>query len=181
VGNLGKIRGFWIFGYKFLFIAARTSPFDMSFSLRSDMKLQFCTDGFPRVSRVRRWRYDPYQRVALGGFSTPCVGSTQRRRLPHTPRLTRCPSLSAMASPVAEWLSLFCHTRTTLTGSTWVLSNGDSSLTRPLSQPSSECWQTSVTTTPQWLLSLRLDCFLLWVLTTQHGWTEWITYRSRWH
>jgi hypothetical protein len=24
-----------------------------------------------------------YQRVALGGFSTPCVGSTQRRRLPH--------------------------------------------------------------------------------------------------
>jgi hypothetical protein len=46
--------------------------------------LHFCTDGFPRVSRVRRWRYDPYQRVALEGFSTPCVGSTQRRRQPHT-------------------------------------------------------------------------------------------------
>jgi hypothetical protein len=28
--------------------------------------------------------YDLYQRVALGGFSTPRVGSTQRRGLPHT-------------------------------------------------------------------------------------------------
>jgi hypothetical protein len=41
--------------------------------------LHFCTDGFPRVSRVRRWWYDLYQRVALGGFSTPCAGSTQCR------------------------------------------------------------------------------------------------------
>jgi hypothetical protein len=49
--------------------------------------LHFCTDGFPRVSRVRRRQYDPYQRVALGGFSTPCVGSTQRRWLPHPTNL----------------------------------------------------------------------------------------------
>jgi hypothetical protein len=45
--------------------------------------LHFCTDGFPHVSRVWRWRYDPYQRVALGGLSTPCVGSTKRRWLHH--------------------------------------------------------------------------------------------------
>jgi hypothetical protein len=76
--------GFWIFCYEFLFTAARTSPFDMLFSLRPDMCYIFCTDGFPRVSRVRRWRYDPYQWVALGGFSTPCVGSTQRRWLHHS-------------------------------------------------------------------------------------------------
>jgi hypothetical protein len=56
----------------------------MLFSLRPDMCYIFCTDGFPCVSRVRRWRYDPYQRVALGGFSTPCVGSTQRRWLHHS-------------------------------------------------------------------------------------------------
>jgi hypothetical protein len=45
--------------------------------------LHFCTDGFPRVSRVRRWRYNPYQQVAQGGFSTPCVGSAQCRWLHH--------------------------------------------------------------------------------------------------
>jgi hypothetical protein len=28
------------------------------------------------------------------------------------------------------------------------------------------------------LHSLRLDCFLLRVLTTQHGWTVWTTYGS---
>jgi hypothetical protein len=39
-------------------------------------------------------------------------------------RLTRCPSLSAMAFPIAEWSSLSYHTRTTPTGSTWVLSTG---------------------------------------------------------
>jgi hypothetical protein len=43
----------------------------------------FLYKWFPRVSRVRRRRYDPYQRVALGGFSTPCVGSTQCRWLHH--------------------------------------------------------------------------------------------------
>jgi hypothetical protein len=33
----GKFIGFWIFGDEFLFTVARTSPFDMPFSLRPDM------------------------------------------------------------------------------------------------------------------------------------------------
>jgi hypothetical protein len=37
---------------------------------------------------------------------------------------------------------------------------------RPSSQPLSECWRTSATTTlPRWLF-LRSGCFPLWVLTT---------------
>jgi hypothetical protein len=75
--------GFWIFSYEFLFTAARIAPFDMLLSLRPDMCYIFCTDGFSRIPRVRCWRYDPYQRVALGGFSTPYVGSTQHRWLHH--------------------------------------------------------------------------------------------------
>jgi hypothetical protein len=39
-------------------------------------------------------------------------------------RLTRCPSLSDWVFPVAGWLSLYYHTRTTPTGSTWILSTG---------------------------------------------------------
>jgi hypothetical protein len=44
---LGKIQGFWIFGYEFLFTAARASPFDMPFSLRSDMSYIFVQMAFP--------------------------------------------------------------------------------------------------------------------------------------
>jgi hypothetical protein len=76
--------GFWIFSYEFLFTAARIALFDMLLSLRPDMCYIFCTDGFYHIPRVRRWQYDQYQWVALGGFSTPCVGSTQRRWL-HQP------------------------------------------------------------------------------------------------
>jgi hypothetical protein len=78
--------------------------------------LHFCTDGFPRVSRVRRWRYDPYQRVALGGFSTPCVGSTQRRRLPHTTDLWGVRVRALWRSP----LQSDCHCSTT-PGPRWLV------------------------------------------------------------
>jgi hypothetical protein len=39
--------GFWIFSYEFLFTAARTSPFDMLFSLRPDMSYIFVEMAFP--------------------------------------------------------------------------------------------------------------------------------------
>jgi hypothetical protein len=39
--------GFWIFGYEFLFRAARTSPFDMLFSLRPAMCYIFVQLAFP--------------------------------------------------------------------------------------------------------------------------------------
>jgi hypothetical protein len=39
--------GFWIFGYEFLFTAARTSPFDMPFSLIPDMCYIFVQMVFP--------------------------------------------------------------------------------------------------------------------------------------
>jgi hypothetical protein len=81
-------------------------------------------------------------------------------------QLTRCPSSSAWAFPVAGWLSLCYHTRTMPTGSTWALSTGVLLPMRPSSQPLFECWRTSVTTTLPWWLSLRSGYFPLWVLTT---------------
>jgi hypothetical protein len=42
-----KFIGFWIFGYEFLFTPARTSPFDMSFSMRPDMCYNFVQMVFP--------------------------------------------------------------------------------------------------------------------------------------
>jgi hypothetical protein len=44
----------------------------------------FCTDGCPRAPWVRCRQYNPYQQIALGGFSMPCVGSAQRHWLHHS-------------------------------------------------------------------------------------------------
>jgi hypothetical protein len=47
-GKLGEIFiEFWNFGYEFLFTTARTSPFDMPFSLRPDMSYIFVQMVFP--------------------------------------------------------------------------------------------------------------------------------------
>jgi hypothetical protein len=44
---VGKFCSFWIFGYEILFTAARTSPFDMPFSLRPDMSYICVQMAFP--------------------------------------------------------------------------------------------------------------------------------------
>jgi hypothetical protein len=62
--------------------------------------LHFCTDDFPHVSRVRRWRYNLYQQVALGGFSTPCVGSAQCRWLHHSTDLRGVRAWALRRSPL---------------------------------------------------------------------------------
>jgi hypothetical protein len=82
--NLGKIRDFWIFGYEFLFTAARTSPFDMPFSLRSDMSYicvqmafpvfhEFDADGTIRTNGLH-WEGFPrlaWEALSAAGYLTP--------------------------------------------------------------------------------------------------------------
>jgi hypothetical protein len=87
----------------FLFIAARTSPFDMPFSLRPDMCYIFVQMAFPVFHE-----FDADGTIRTnglhwggGGFHALCGKHSVPQATSHH-RLMRCPSSSAMAFPVAE-------------------------------------------------------------------------------
>jgi hypothetical protein len=87
-------------GYECLFTAARTSPFDMPFSLRPDMCYifvqmaflvfhEFDVDGTIRTNGLH---WEGFPRLAWEALSAQATSHH---------RLMRCPSSSAMAFPVA--------------------------------------------------------------------------------
>jgi hypothetical protein len=81
---MGNLWGFWIFSYEFLFTAARTSPFDMPFSLRPDMCYNFVQMAFPvfhefdadGTIRTNGFHWEGFPRFACvalsaAGYTTP--------------------------------------------------------------------------------------------------------------
>jgi hypothetical protein len=60
------------------------APFDMLLSFESWHVLHLLYTWLPPCSTSTMPKYDLYQRIALGGFSMPCVGSAQRHWLHHS-------------------------------------------------------------------------------------------------
>jgi hypothetical protein len=91
--------GFWIYGYEMLFTGARTSPFDMPFSWRPDMRYIFVQMSFPMFHefdldgtiRTNGLHWEGFPRLAwealsAAGYTTPPtyeVSEFERYGVPH--------------------------------------------------------------------------------------------------
>jgi hypothetical protein len=89
------------FGYEFLFIAARTLPFDMPFSLRPDMCYIVVQMAFPVFHE-----FDTDSTIRTNGLHWGVFhalrGKHSASQATSHHRLMRCPRSSAMAFPVAK-------------------------------------------------------------------------------
>jgi hypothetical protein len=114
---------------------------------------------------------------STGRFSTPCVGSTHRRWLHHSTDLWGVRVRAIGCSPLQG-----DHHCTATPGPRRLVRHELCLLRfyypRDRRVSHSPSLDELLWPQPHRGSSLRSGCFLLWVLTTRHGWTVWITYGS---